>query len=789
MKSAKHLLIGLAACVSAGVFGMGEEPKFAQATPVWAKGLAAERNIFLGFRAALDVKAGEKPTLRVTGGDDYRLSLDGKHIGWGPARAAKGHYRVDEIPLAVAPGRHILAIEVAGYNCYSYCLMNQPPFLQAEVVADDRVLAATGGANTFEVQRLPRVQKVARYSFQRPYGEVYRLTPGYDDWKKGVGSFAALPLEARPAVKLLPRRAPYADFSLTPLVPLSRAKTRFDAEMKTRPMRFVDAEGVEGCAGAFPKRELEINQLDLAQRFIAKDRMPVVAGASGLTFDAGDSMIFDAGHIDTGFPGFTVKCLKPGRIVFKFDEVLTAGEVSPTRYGCANSVVWDFEAAGEYDVEAFEPYAFRYADLIAASGAFEIAAPHIRTYKNPLAKRAKITCSDAALMKIFEAARETYAQNAADVFTDCPGRERAGWLCDSFFTGRSSVLFTGELDSESLFLENFALPEKFDFLPEGMFAMCYPADFPNGNFIPNWAMWLVFEVEEYKKRGGDPALIAAFQPRFEKLVEYLRTFRNADGLLEKLPKWVFVEWSQANRLVQDVNYPSNMMWAEVLDVCDRLYGRPEYAAEAARVRETVRRQSWTGKWFCDNAVRQKDGTLKLSGECTETCQYYAFFFRTATPETYPELWKTLVADFGPQRKTTGKHPQIWPSNAFIGNYLRLELLARENLAPQILNETRGFFLYMAEQTGTLWENIGATASCNHGFASHVAVSYARDILGLKAIDRVNRTVAFAPPKDLPLASIAMELPIGASATLRAGWKKVDGKVVEELVLPAGWSRR
>ena len=76
------------------------------------------------------------------------------------------------------------------------------------------------------------------------------------------------------------------------------------------------------------------------------------------------------------------------------------------------------------------------------------------------------------------------------------------------------MLFTGELDSESLFLENFALPEKFDFLPEGMFAMCYPADFPNGNFIPNWAMWLVFEVEEYKKRGGDPALIAAFQPRF-----------------------------------------------------------------------------------------------------------------------------------------------------------------------------------------------------------------------------------------------------------------------------------
>ena len=26
---------------------------------------------------------------------------------------------------------------------------------------------------------------------------------------------------------------------------------------------------------------------------------------------------------------------------------------------------------------------------------------------------------------------------------------------------------------------------------------------------------------------------------------------------------------------------------------------------------------------------------------------------------------------------------------------------------------------MAEQTGTLWEHMGASASCNHGFASYV----------------------------------------------------------------------
>jgi alpha-L-rhamnosidase len=95
---------------------------------------------------------------------------------------------------------------------------------------------------------------------------------------------------------------------------------------------------------------------------------------------------------------------------------------------------------------------------------------------------------------------------------------------------------------------------------------------------------------------------------------------------------------------------------------------------------------------------------------------------------------------------------------------------------------------MAELTGTLWENIDTAASCNHGFASHAAVSYCRDVLGLRKIDRVRKTVEFRPPTDLSLGSIAMELPVEGGATLRAGWKKVDGRIVEELRLPSGWSR-
>ena len=93
------------------------------------------------------------------------------------------------------------------------------------------------------------------------------------------------------------------------------------------------------------------------------------------------------------------------------------------------------------------------------------------------------------------------------------------------------------------------------------------------------------------------------------------------------------------------------------------------------------------------------------------------------------MYKRQLEDFGPNRTESGKFKEIWPSNAFIGNYLRLELLSRAGLREKIIEESRGYFKYMADRTGTLWENIGTNASCCHGFASHVAVLLVRDVLG------------------------------------------------------------
>src|ERR1019366_6581060 len=173
-------------------------PAFVSAKPIWPKGREKEKNLFVGFRAAFKAPAQEKVLLRATGATIYCVFLNGHFLAHGPARGPHGFFRVDEWDLTakLQPGVNLVAFEGAGYNVNSYSLLDQPSFLQAEVVAGGKVLASTDGSGApFTATILKeRVQKVQRYSFQRPFSEVYRLAPGCDHWRSDP---AAAPAEAK----------------------------------------------------------------------------------------------------------------------------------------------------------------------------------------------------------------------------------------------------------------------------------------------------------------------------------------------------------------------------------------------------------------------------------------------------------------------------------------------------------------------------------------------------------------------------------------------------------------
>lgn len=758
---------------------------FKIASPVWAEGRELEKNMTLVFSAEFDVENNEAAVkLRITGSGIYRIHLNGKFVGHGPARAAHGYYRVDEWELGpfVRKGDNQIAIEAVGYNANSFYLLDQPSFLQAEIVQNNKMLKATGLDGDFHVfENLSRVKEVPRYSFQRPFVEVYKMK-GQD-----ITESAVIEVAEQESKRLLPRNVPYPDFKVVRPVAIIAEGSVSTGHKREHYWKDRAVKNIGPKLKGFKEDELVINpSISLQEMEFTNADSNSASLESNIT---SGFQTWDFGLNNSGFIGLGLNTHKPVTVYLVFDEILQNNEVNWMRLGTMAAVTYMLDP-GDHQLETIEPYTFRYLKIIVPEGGVEIKDLYLREFSNPEVNRAFFESSDARLNRIYQAGVETYRQNAVDIFMDCPHRERAGWLCDSYFTARVAQDLSGNQSVEKNFLENFLLPDTFEHLPEGMLPMCYPADHYDSVFIPNWAMWYVVELGEYLTRSQDRSLIDLAEERVIALIEYFKPFKNEDGLLENLDSWIFVEWSAANSFVQDVNYPTNMLYSKMLEMAGNLYEQPGWVKEAEAVREVIRKQSYNGEFFRDHAKRPESAIsnrppLAVADDVTEVCQYYAFYFGIATPESYPELWNKLEVHFGPSRAESNLFPEVHLANSFIGNYLRIELLSRYGLQKQLMDESIDFFDYMARQTGTLWENTGTYASCNHGFASHIVHVLYRDVLGIASIDTQMKEIIFHF-SDLNLEKCHGEIPLG-NDRVSLSWTKGSDQFTYRYTIPDGYS--
>lgn len=699
--------------------------KFRSAVAVWERGEENTVNRWLQFRA--EVKKSADARVALTGSCAYVLRVNGEFVAFGPARSAHGFFRVDEMDISpyLKNETNIVTVTVAGYNVCSFYHLDQPSFLTAEIISGGRVIAATGKGGFVCRRYSEHEEKVHRFSYQRTFCEVYNLDGNCDKFitSSDITGIELVDTANVGEKRYIERGCGYTEYPLrTAKRIVKRGKFAFGAhghEMNlnrgiTLPRTYYKASGK--CYGGYKLSELTTCSAVYTRNLDNTEMRDVDETAENFTVKKGEFAILKFEKNTTGSFELDVSCEREATLVMTHDEILFPDDVDYRRTGTYKTVIYRLKP-GKYNLSTFEPYTCQYVKIYAVAADIEVGRVSMRFFGANMTERT-FSGDDAELREIFDASVETYRQNTFTVFMDCPSRERAGWLCDSFFTARVEKILTGGSDVERNFLENFLLPDSFDGLPDGILPMCYPADHYSGSYIPNWDMFYVLELDEYHKRTGDDALLSLAKPKIYKMLRYFEKFENEYGLLENLEQWVFVDWSKSNELVQDVNFPTNMLYAMTLSCAAKLFCDAELSKKAEKIHAAVNELSYVGPFYCDNAVR-RDGKLVLSGEFTESCQNYAFFCGTATPESRPELFKILMEDFGPDREKTGKWSEVWPANAFIGNYIRLEMMSNLGENEKLLENIRGYFLTMARETGTLWEKVDRKASLCHGFASHV----------------------------------------------------------------------
>ncbi len=701
---------------------------FKKALPIWPEGHSKEMNSQATFRTTVPDLTGT--SLYITAATYFQLFVNGKFVHYGPARTAKAHARVDVLELGKynKENGNEIVIHVAGYynNCLS--LVRMPSFLRAELRdSNDNVIVATGEHAFKAFIRNTRVQKVMRYSRQRNFSEVYDFAQVDMPCKVEAVNYPTT---------LLPRRSPmplYEEFKLDEAA--TYGKYEYDEKAKIRKSPYNDKEILRGPLGGFLYEEMEY----LPYQYIQKCKIKMSGDSAKLptSLSAGEYVVLDYKQVQAGFFKNFMEATEDSEVILVHSEYSDAEYFVPQRQTSLNTIEYILPAGKEYELLSFEPYVFRYVIIAVKKGSIKLNYAGFVSFEYPDVGLREEKFDDPELDLIWNAAKRSFIHNAVDIYMDCPSRERAGWLCDSYFTGKSEYYFTGKTLVEDDFVENFVLrpdddpandPEDYTrgIMPKGMIPMTYPTSDPL--FIPQWAMWYVLEVDEYlriRNREADPK---KFHKIVGGLLDFLKKYENENGMLEKLPGWNFVEWSKCNDWVQDVNYPTNFLYAETLEAAGRIFGEAEaYKQRADELRAKTAELSFNGEFFVDHAIRNKETkVLENCADISETCQYYALRFGNVDLEDpkYATLKNAIYNVFGPNR-ADDQYPEIEKAQPFIGMYVRMETLLRLGLYDMLIDNIRGYFRYMAEETGTLWEYPIHKGSEDHGFASYAAYVMAK----------------------------------------------------------------
>lgn len=454
---------------------------------LWNIELNDQKNITLAFTYKTTTTTFLQ--LNLAASNEYQIFCNKKFIAYGPMRSAHGFSNLRSYQLFPNKQKCInLVIFVCGSQINSYDRINEQPFFSAEIFMNSKLIATSFDFKAFLIN--DRIQKVQRYSFQRTFTESYHYSQNRKNLLYGKShNYPSVSLKEVASNNILNNcflSEPDYHFIKSKIFECGYAY--INSGKKTYRDRSLTGEGCNKNYLIFREEELYENLSSEAGKI---DCIPANIPIDVL--NKNNYILYELKRNSSGFFSFNINVLQKTTLYVLFDEILSnnkENKIDINRLQCCNAIKYVFDK-GYYPVITFSPYTAKYISLVIIDGQAKINHFGMISYENP-DDHLNISCHDAEIKKIIDAARATFRQNAVDILTDCPSRERAGWLCDSFFTARAEKFITGDNLVEKNFLRSYLLAPNFISAP-GIIPMCYPADHVDGTYIPNWAMWFIIE--------------------------------------------------------------------------------------------------------------------------------------------------------------------------------------------------------------------------------------------------------------------------------------------------------
>ena len=253
--------------------------------------------------------------------------------------------------------------------------------------------------------------------------------------------------------------------------------------------------------------------------------------------------IYDFGQNASGIISLKVKGNRGAQIIIRPDELINE-EGNITQQSGGGPYEFNYILKGD-GIEEWQPrftyYGFRYADV-------EIIEPELGTTKTEVVEIKMLhtrnssptvgtfSCSDTLFNQIYELINWSIKSNMASVATDCPHREKLGWLEQTYLIGPAmhynydihnlySKIVTDMIDSQ---LDNGLVP---DIAPE---YVPFSGGFRDS---PEWGSASVIIPWQLYKWYGDLEVLKRSYPMMTRYVDYLHSKSKNNILYHGLGDW------------------------------------------------------------------------------------------------------------------------------------------------------------------------------------------------------------------------------------------------------------
>lgn len=460
----------------------------------------------------------------------------------------------------------------------------------------------------------------------------------------------------------------------------------------------------------------------------------------------------------------------------------------------------------------FTYHGFRYAELSGFKGTPDLSTLSLVLVHNNLENRGSFECSDPQINRLHELAMRTVHSNMQGIPTDCPDREKCGWLGDlhayvkmanvnlqmnNFWEKCLNDIRSGANPEEknTLFHERSNSTFYFTEKPSGLPYMIAPGKRLCGVASPDWGTTLVQLPWWLYVYYGNSEVLKDFYPRMKQWTDYVST-------LARNPK----RTSKYNKKTKHIVYQGLGDWCppggnenidtpieftstafHYLDVCimeqtARLLG---YEADAERYAEEK------ALIVAEMVETMYNATEKSFG--SQTADVMALDF-----ELVPQGDEKAVAD-AVVRNMNEKHEGFMNCGIFgigrIGSMLARNGNAKaaynmftktgENSFARMWKKANATSLWEILPVSELSEESGSEASHNHPMQAGYDICFYEDMAGIRTdpIGYGYKVIRFEPlfMDMMDWAKASIESPYG---TIVSSWKHNDETVEWNIEIPA-----